>query len=162
MAKGNNSITIILVVLFGIFMQELFYVADSKDTPHKAVVEFTKAYYGLDPSMCERLCNELRRSNDVVAQHINCAAQEAKDRGFGLNYMKSKLFHVVTHTVSKGENQARIKITGYSRTAINPVYPFIADIFNIGNTYEVDQTLQVIKEDGKWKVCGQAFSLLHM
>jgi hypothetical protein len=42
---------------------------------------------------------------------------------------------------------------------INPVFTIIGKLFFIGETYEVDETLNIIKEDGKWKVCGRAFLL---
>ena len=161
MAKHDNSITIILIVLFGVLVQILFYIADSEDTPHKAVVEFSKAYFQLDPSMSDRLSSELITAEgvDVVDRYIVNVAKEAKDQGFGINFMKSKLYHITTHTVNKGDSQAQIRITGIRRTAINPLYAVVAQIFNIGETCSVDETINVVLEDDKWKVCGKVFSL---
>jgi len=35
----------------------------------------------------------------------------------------------------------------------------VAKIFCLGDTYQVEETLTVVKEDDGWKVCGQPFSL---
>ena len=73
--------------------------------------------------------------------------------------MKNRLYHIQTQTISKKENEAQIRITGKIRVSINPVYAIVANLFNIGATHEVDDIINVIKEDGKWKVCGNLFSL---
>ena len=73
--------------------------------------------------------------------------------------MKNKLYHIQTETITKGDTEAQIRITGKIRVAINPVYPIVAKLFNLSATHEVDEKLNVIKEDGKWKVCGNLFSL---
>jgi hypothetical protein len=161
MVRLSKGAGIILVLIIGLLVQLLFSVADAIDTPNKAVVQFSKAYFNLDKSMAKKICKERLASEDVdvIDQYIYLSAKEAKDRGFGINFMKNKLYHIETETLSKKENEAQIRITGKIRVSINPVYAIVAKLFNIGATHEVDEIFNVIKEDGKWKVCGSLFSL---
>jgi len=161
MVRLSKSVGIILVLILGFMVQLLFIFTDSIDSPSKAVVQFSKAYFSLDKSMANRICKKRIATEDVdvIAQYIYLRAKEAKERGFGISFMKNKLYHIKTETISKKDNEAQIRITGKIRVAINPVYPIVAKLFNIGATHEVDETINVIKEDGKWKVCGNLFSL---
>jgi hypothetical protein len=145
----------------GFLVQVFFSLADQKDTPNKAVVEFSKAYFQLDRSMADRICKKQLTTNDVdiVDQYLYLASKEANERGFDINFLKNKLYHIETQTLSKNDTTAKIRITGKTRVAINPVYPVVAKLFNIGATQEVEETFNVIKEDSKWKVCGNLFSL---
>jgi hypothetical protein len=145
----------------GFLVQVLFSLADQKDTPNKAVVEFSKAYFQLDRSMADRICKKQLTADDVdiVDQYLYLASKEANERGFDINFLKNKLYHIETQTLSKNDTTAKIRITGKTRVAINPVYPVVAKLFNIGATQEVEETFNVIKEDSKWKVCGNLFSL---
>ena len=73
--------------------------------------------------------------------------------------MKNELYHIETEVLSQTDSDAKVRITGKRRVAINPVYSAVAKAFDIGGIYDVDETIHVIKEDGKWKVCGDLFSL---
>lgn len=161
MIQLSRSVGIILVLIVGFLVQVLFSVADQKDTPNKAVVEFSKAYFQLDRSMADRICKKQLTADDVdiVDQYLYLASKEANERGFDINFLKNKLYHIETETLSKNDTTAKIRITGKTRVAINPVYPVVAKLFNIGATQEVEETFNVIKEDSKWKVCGNLFSL---
>ncbi len=161
MIQLSRSVGIILVLIVGFLVQLLFSLADLRDTPNKAVVEFSKGYFQLDRSMADRICKKQLTTDDVdiVDQYLYLAAKEANERGFDINFMKNKLYHIETETLSKNDSTAKIRITGKKRVAINPVYPIVAQLFNIGATHEVDETFNVIKEDSRWKVCGNLFSL---
>ena len=161
MTQLSKSGGIILVLIVGFLVQALFSILDLGDTPNKAVVEFSKAYFQLDKSMAERICKKRLASEDVdvIDQYLHLKAKEAKERGFGINFMKNKLYHIQTETKTKSDTEAQIRITGKIRVAINPVYPIVAKLFNLSATHEVDEKINVIKEDGKWKVCGNLFSL---
>ena len=158
MAKDNRITGVVLVVFFGIILQLLLGMADTRSTPGKTAVEFTKAYFSLDASMSEYICKELMEE-DIVDKHINQVAQDAQVLGFKLNYMRSMLYHIKTDIISRDESEAKIRITCERKRLINPVFTIVGKLFFIGETYEVDETLNIIKEDGKWKICGRAFSL---
>jgi hypothetical protein len=158
MGKDNRITGVVLVIFFGIILQLLLGLADSKSTPGKAAIKFTKAYFSLNASMSEYLCKELMEE-DVVDKYIKQVAQDAQDLGFKLNYMRSMLYHIKTDIISEDEAAVKIRITCERKRMINPVFTIIGKLFFIGETYEVDETLNIIKEDGMWKICGNAFSL---
>ena len=160
MAQMNKVAAIILVLIVGSFVQVLFSFADSRETPGRAVAEFSKAYFKVDQSMAARICTERLTSGDVdlVDKYVFMTAQKAKDLGFNIDFMRNRLYDIEIETMSQSDTKAKIQITGKRRVAINPVYPFVTKLFNLGGTYEVDETIDVVKEDGKWKVCGNFFS----
>jgi hypothetical protein len=161
MVRLSRIAGIILVLVLGFLVQSIFSFADSIDSPRKAVVQFSKAYFKLDKSMAKRICKKRLASEDVdvIDQYIYLTAKEAKERGFDISLMKNKLYDVKTETISKKDNEAQVRLTGKIRVSINPGYTIVAKLFNIGATHEVDEIFNVIKEDGKWKVCGNLFSL---
>ena len=153
--KKSTTITIGLVILLGLLLQVVFCFADNIDTHHKAAVDFARAYFGLDGSaMSERLCDERRvvEGVNVVDKYIYLATKEAKDRGFGLFYVKDKLYKVKTNTISKDDVSAIVKLTCYKKPQLKS--------FFTGESYKkVDEIINLVKEDNKWKVCGKVFSL---
>ena len=161
MEQGKMFITIAAVVVLGIIIQVILIGADAMSTPSKTVIKFTKAYFNLDRSMSKYMCSEFATEEDVdaAAEYMNRLADEAKTLGFSRNYMKSKLYSVHTDIIAKSETEAQVRITAVRKRNINPVYTIVGKLFFIGETYEVDETLKVIKEDGQWKICGQAFAL---
>ena len=161
MAQLSRSAGIILVLIAALVVQLIFSMTDIRNTPNKTVIEFSKAYFNLDKSMAKRICKKTLSSKDgnVVDQYLYHVAQMAKARGFNVNFLKNKLYDIETETISKTDNEAQIRITGKIRVAINSVYPVIAELFNIGTTHNVDEVIHVIKENGRWKVCGKLFSL---
>jgi hypothetical protein len=158
MGRDSRITGVVLVVFLGALLQLLLVMADQRNTPGKTAVNFTKAYFSLDPSMSEHVCQELVEE-DVVNQYINQVAQEALDLGFKSSYMRSMLFNIKTDILSEDESEVKIRITCERKRMINPVFTIIGKWFFIGETYQVDETLNVVKEDNQWKVCGRAFSL---
>ena len=151
MSQSGQGIAIIASIMLGCLLQLALGHIESQDTPNKAVVEFYKAYYRLDDSMANRLCDELLSSedNDFVGQYIDEVAQEAKERGFRMSYMKNCLTHIKTHTISKDDSNAEIHLTCERK-------PFIRSLFT-GESFKVDKVIKVVKEADKWKVCGNIF-----
>ncbi|MEJ2657996.1 MAG: hypothetical protein P8012_12510 [Desulfobacterales bacterium] len=161
MAQLNKTAGIVLILIVALIVQIIFTMTDIRDTPSKAVVEFSKAYFDLNKSMAKRMCKKDLVSDDgnVVDQYLYHMAETAKARGFNIDLLKNKLYDIETRTISKTDTEAQIRITGKIRVAINSVYPLIAELFNIGATHKVDQVIHVIKENGQWKVCGKLFAL---
>jgi len=161
MEKGLNNFVLVSTLILGFLVQVIFSYADTIDTPSKAAVKFSKAYFKLDPGMAKYLCTGLASEDeaDVVGNFLYSASREARDRGFGINYLKSYLYEIKTETLTQSEDSARVRIHCKRRKSINPIYAIVAKIFFIGNTYTVDEVIDMIKEDGKWKVCGNPFSL---
>ena len=160
MAQGKMIVTIAVVVIISGFLQVLLVFADCKDTPSRTALGFTKAYYQLDPSMAKFLCKKIAADEDAdpVGDYLHSAAQEARAMGYSAGAMKSTLYHIETETVKKDDTTAEVRITGERKYAANPVFAWVAKLFFLGKKYAVDQTISVVKEDGRWKVCGQPFS----
>jgi len=153
---------IVVAVLIGIILQGILVLADGKATPGAAAVEFARAFYRVDPEMSSLLCSKNLEMDEgrVVEAYIQGVKQEAADRGFGQDNLKYTLYHIETHTRMVDDGTAEVKLTATRRVSINPVYALVAKIFLIGETYQVNELLTVIKEDGGWKVCGNPFSFM--
>ena len=162
MGKNSKSTVITLTILLGVALQVLFAAVDSVDTPDKAAVRFTRAYLNLDETgVRQNLCADLAADQDmdVVDNYIYNAVQEARQRGFDRTMMKSALYHVETHTIAKTDTTATVRVTGHSKVNICPFFTWIAKIFHIGQTYYVDETLNLVKDGDRWKVCSDLFVL---
>jgi len=164
MTKYNKYIQIIVVLLIGGCVQILLALlgfACVKDSPGKVALEFTNAYFQLDESMSDLLCMEYRKvgDTDAVDEYIHSIAEKARERGFGRSFMQSKLYHMETETNYRSNTEADVRITGKRRISINPVYAYVANLFNIGEVYRIDETVRVIEEEDKWKVCADLSSV---
>lgn len=159
--KGNNSTAMTLALLLGMFLQVILAYADTTDTPGKTAVNFSKAYFKLDPAMSKYLCDELTAAEetDAVSRFLNRARAEAGQRGFETRYLQSYLYEITTHTLSESGDRATVRLHCKRRKSIHPVYAIVAKMFHIGNTYTVDEVIHLIRENGKWKVCGEPFAL---
>ena len=154
----SNKVSIItgtiLIIVIALFLQVMFVFAENSDTPNKAVVEFAKAYFGFDKSMADRLCQErlIVDGVNVVDKYIDSVTTEAKAEGFKPFYVKNFLYHTQTNTISKDDNSAKIKFTCELKHTLRSFFTKEAN-------QEINETIDLIKEDGKWKVCGDVFSL---
>ncbi|UCF92337.1 MAG: hypothetical protein JSW39_29405 [Desulfobacterales bacterium] len=163
MGRGSQFLKIASVIILGVLVQAVLIFADKVDAPDKAAREFTKAYFMLDRSMAERLCRALTADQevDVVEDYLRRVADDARASGFKVNYMRTYFAHLESETYMNNEAVAEVRITGARRRCINPIYATVARLFFIGETYPVDETLTVVKENGYWKVCGQPFALVE-
>ena len=161
MDSGSRFLTIASVVIVAVILQGIFIVADRKETPDKAAVEFAQAYFMLDKSMANYLCSDLKgdEENDVVGDYIYRVADEARTSGFAPSYMRSRLIEIETNTRMINADTAEVRITAESEREINPVYVLVGRVFRLIEAHPVHATLTVIKEKGHWKVCGQPFTL---
>ncbi len=161
MKQGDRFMTIISVVVIGVILQILLLIADNPNTPAKTAVAFTKAYFNLEPSMTDFLCSDYSGNgeSDIVSEYLTRVAADAKISGFDFNYMRSQLYEVHTEILSQDGSAAEVHVTAQRKRNINPIFTLVGKFFFLGETYTVDETLKLIKEDGKWKVCDRAFSL---
>jgi hypothetical protein len=163
MKSGNKVMALVSVVIVAFILQVVLIIVDHHDSPGKAAVEFSKAYFKLSPSMADRLCSELTADEDgnVVGDFLNRMADEARANGFEPAWMKMALSHIELTTKMIDSNTAEVHITCNRRRAMNPVFGIVSKIFFLGETHKVVETLTVVKEDGAWKVCGQPYSLIE-
>jgi hypothetical protein len=160
--ERDKIVNIIMVIMFGIFLQIIFMFGEAKETPNKTAVKFTEAYFKLDKSMSAYLCKTLAPSEEenVIEKFIQKNGTEAAERGLTPDFMKSRLFNIETQTISKTDKEITLKISADRIVAINPLYALVSKLFHLGKIHKVEDTITLIKEDGKWKVCGKPFSLL--
>ncbi len=161
MEQIKSYTSIVLAVAIGILLQFILVWADEKDSPAKAAEHFAQAYYRLDPAMGKYLCEEILAADDenVIERYILRMEAEADERGVRRHTMKSALYDIETFTRFIDDENAEVRITAGRKTSINPVYARVAKLFFIGETYPVDEVLQAVKEDGRWKICGNPFAL---
>ena len=152
--KGSIIAGTILIIVIAFFLQVIFVYAENRSTPNKTVVEFAKAYFGVDDSMADMLCQEslIVDGVNVVDKYIDSVTQKARSEGFGVFYSKNFLYHAQTNTISRNNNSAKIKFTCEIK---HPLRSF----FTKEACQEINETIDLIKEDGKWKICGDVFSL---
>ena len=73
--------------------------------------------------------------------------------------MRTPLSDIHNELQVHDESNAEVRITGERFRSINPVFALIGRLFFLIEKHEVDETLSLVKEDGRWKVCGNPFSL---
>lgn len=161
MTPMNRFMPFVLTIVLAVLLQAGFIALDCKHSPYQVAAKFAQAYFRLDPAMADQLCATAKPSQPsaMVADYIFRTREETSKRGFDLGMAKSVLYHVKTHTVQTSDTDAQVHFTALRRTAINPVFPVIAKLFDLGKEYKVDETIQMIKENGKWKVCCPVFDL---
>jgi hypothetical protein len=138
MLTGKNLMIIGFVVVVFVILQGLLISVGKVDSPVEAAVDFTKAYFMLDgASMSQLLCREIVEDEevDIVDAYLNSVAVQARSMGFSQSYMRNQLSHISTEIQMTDENKAKVE------------------------SHKVDETLTLVKEDDKWKVCGKPFSL---
>ena len=161
MNSGMKFLSVTLVIVLAVMLQVFLVLTENEDTPAKAAVSFAKAYYMQDASLSERLCQDLldNEEYDIVTGYINQVADDAAAMGFAPSWMKMSLGHIETETHMTDENAAEVRIKASMRRNINPLFAIVARIFFLGETYHMDETLNLIREDDAWKVCGEPLAL---
>ena len=161
MGNRSNVSAWILVVALAVCLQVVFVFADCKQTATGTAIDFSKAYFLLDPDMDQYLCNELigDDSESVAATHIWVMKNQAGKRGFGIGMVRRTITHLETETLAQDGESATIHLSGNSRTCIHPVFAYVAKLFRLGQTHTFEETLELIKEDGQWKICGTPYGL---
>jgi hypothetical protein len=163
MDSGSKFLTFTSVIMLALILQVVLAVADQRDHPEKAAVEFAEAYFWLDPAMAERLCKELAGDSDqsAVKDYLQRIDQEARSLGYEFNYMKQGLYHIEAKTIMKNADTAEVTLKGERRRTINPVFGLVARWFGMGETHPVEETLNLVREGGSWKVCGHPLRLVE-
>ena len=158
--RSNSAMMWILVVVLAVGLQAVFIFADCTNTATGTAVEFSKAYFSIDADLDRYLCSDLIGDEASAATgYFQKMNTEAKERGFGLGMVRKMVTHLETETLSQDGESATIHLEGTSRTCIHPVFTWVAKMFHIGDTYNFEATIDLIKEDGRWKVCGEPFGM---
>ena len=161
MTKYKMVISLGLVLLIGVLAQVMFVFADIADSPSKAALEFTEAYLAYDrDTLAERFCDESKVADNIniVDQYIYEARREAEARGYDLGmFVKNKLYHGDTETLEQTHESAIVRVTGETNTPLRSFFWKGED-----ETRHVDANLVLVKENGRWKVCGYPFEMADL
>jgi hypothetical protein len=164
---GSKSIflKIAVVIVAAFILQIILITADhhGNESPGTVAVEFSKAYFKLNKGMGKLLCSDIAEDgeSEVVDDYLNRVADQARSEGFDVSWMKMALLHIEAETQMLDDNVAEVRINCKRRRAVNPVFALVAKIFDLGETYKVEETLTLVKEDDLWKVCGEPFALIE-
>ena len=163
MDSGTKFLTFTSIIMLALILQVVLAVADQRDNPEKAAVEFAEAYFWLDPSMADRLCKDLTQDaeGNAVQNYLQRVDQKARSLGYEFDYMKQGLYHIDAKASMKDADTAVVTLKGERRRTINPVFGLVARWFFMGETHPVEETLELVREAGSWKVCGKPFQLLE-
>lgn len=161
MANRSDNAAWILVVILALCFQVVFVFADCKQTATGTAINFSKAFFLLDADMEKYICSELAGDEDQssAVTHIQAMTDQANARGFGTGMVRQMIYHVKAETLAQDAESATIHLKGLRRTSINPVFTFVAKLFQLGQSHPFEETLELTKEDDKWKVCGAPFGL---
>ena len=162
MLTVKNMVIFGSVIVIAVILQVILILVGKVDNPAEAAVDFTKAYFMLDgPSMSKRLCTEIAEDDEgnLVDDYLNHVADQARSMGFSQSYMRNQLAHIQADIQMEDENNARVRITGERLRSINPAFALIGKLFFLIESHKVDVTLNLVKEDDQWKVCGKPFLL---
>ena len=159
----KNIISLAVIVLLGLLLQAGYVALDATQTPADAAVSYARAYYQLCPSMARYLCDSPSAANTraAVDEYIYATTAETAERGFGKNLAKYALSHIETRTEYQDKKNAVVYLTARRRVAINPVYAYVARLFRLGETFEVNARIQLQLKDGRWRVCDSSLPLLN-
>jgi hypothetical protein len=161
MPQANKVIPFLILFILFLGFQGLFVMADQCKTAEATAVAFSKAYYGLDEDINKLVCENNQTDEEgasTVDSFFHAVNAEAQALGHNFNYMRSQLmkYHVTAHEVSPTE--VDVHIEGIRKRCIHPVFTYIGKLFSLGDEYEFEQTLKVVKEEKGWRVCGDHFS----
>ncbi len=160
MANDTRLTSIISVVVVGSLFWMMLIFADKQDTAPHTAIKFIKAYYNLDPSMADLICDDQKILDDVdvVEAYIYAKSQDAGRKGFGQSWEKSAVYQIKIEPVPQDTETVRYKISAVTRKSIHPVFAWVANLFAIGESHPVVETVDMIQENGVWKVCGTFFT----
>lgn len=163
MDQGSRFFTIITILLVAVVVQFTLAMWEQhslKASPVYTAVAFTKAYYALDPDMADYLCTEYTENEDidVVDDYLHRVSVEASAMGFETSFMRSRLFSPHSELVSRSDDEAVVHITATRKRNLNPIFTLIGRFFSLGQTYPVEETIHLVKEDDQWKVCGNTIT----
>lgn len=150
-----------LFIVFGIavVLQLAMIGIDCRQTPVDVAKAFASDYYYLDADMQDHLCANLANDGEMVENYLHQKEQEAFQRGLSTSYLRHKFLKMHASVVESSENAMTVHLTGTTRVCINPAFMMVGKLFGIGKDHPVDATLELVKEDDQWRVCGTPFGL---
>jgi len=151
---------IALIIVFCITATSTF--AESASSPSGAAKGFTKAYFMLDASMEEFLSAESKETENernTVELYLQKREWEAKNRGYKLSYLQMRPILVKTQVLNQDDASAQVQVDVTMIRSINPLFRIVGYAFCLLEEHEVNTTLDLVNEDGQWKIGPGAYEL---
>jgi len=157
----DSKLALGAVLLIGLLLQLIMVAADTRNTPNDAAIAFSKAYFGLCPELAQTMANNGVNEDeiDVADAYLHSKYLEAASRGYELKRLRKSFSYIHIKTIAQDANTATVHIKGTTRITINPVFGFVGKIFFLTTPTTVEETINLVRENGKWKVSGQPFEL---
>lgn len=149
----RGLITSTMIVLITLVFN--FSALADANTPKAVALEFAEAYYMLDKKFEKYLCEECKVDDDenkIVDMFFTALEKKSEDMGYKLSYLKSTLSGMKAEILSEDDESAMVNIKGKRTRSINPVYNLVGRLFCLIETKDVDEVVNLVKVDGKWKV----------
>lgn len=159
MPKKLSIAPLLIVIGIAVVMQLALIGIDCQQTPTKVAKSFAGAYYYLDSDMQGYLCDALAKDGELVDNYLFQKQNEASKRGLSTKYLRHKFLKMHVNVVESGPTTMKVHLTGTTRVCINPAFMLVGKLFHLGEDYEVDETLELVKENNQWRVCGTPFGL---
>jgi len=159
MSNKINLAQLVIVLGIAAVLQLALIGADCQQTPIKVAKAFASAYYYLDADMQDYLCAGLTEEGQVVGDYLLRKQDEASQRGLSTNYLRHKFLEMDVSVIASDKNAMKVHLSGSTRVCINPAFMLVGKLFHLGKDYPVDETLELVKENGQWRVCGQPLGL---
>ncbi len=149
----KGLITTTMVVLLTLFLN--FNAFAETNTPKGVALEFAEAYYDLDKSFENYLSEECKVDEDenkIVDIFFNKMDKKSEDMGYKRSFLKSSLFDMKAEILEENDSSAKVNIIGKRSRSINPLYSIVGRLFSLVETYDVNEVVNLVKVEGKWKV----------
>lgn len=133
-------------------------------SPEDTVVDFSKAYFMLDPDMENYLSEEGKvndEGKDLMELYFEKIQEQSRNQGYEPSYFQMSLSKVKTEVLSSDAEMAKIRITGIKKRSINPLYKVVGAMFSIQDGHKLDRIITVVNENGAWKIAPGVFELLQ-
>ncbi|MGD9369575.1 MAG: hypothetical protein PVH87_27945 [Desulfobacteraceae bacterium] len=159
MSNKLSVAPLVIAVGIAIVVQLALIGLDCQQTPIKVAKNFTRAYFYLDADMRDYLCADLAEKGQVVNDYLIQKETEASQRGLDTKYLRHKFLHLHASIVTTQKDSMKVHLSGTTRVCINPAFMLVGKLFSIGRDYPVDATIELVKENDQWRVCGTPFGL---
>jgi hypothetical protein len=157
MSQASRIAPFAATLIIAVILQLIFIIPDIKDTPTKAVTEFTKAYFHADKSMADRLCKDARIVDgiDVVDRYIYQKTREASERGYGMFFMTDSVYNLKSQIIRRDGASVEVRVTGKAK-------PLLKSFFTGEKEKTIDEVVRLVNDNGRWLICGNVFSIASL
>jgi hypothetical protein len=71
-----------------------------------------------------------------------------------------QLFNIHAVVLAQDDTSAQVQLSCSMKRAIHPAFAYFLKMWNMGETYHLDEVVDLVKEDGRWKVCEYDYALM--